>query len=43
MLAVVEQQTGLAFARVWLDEPMPTYRVPYPGAQASGTPSPVMA
>src|SRR5262245_43236177 len=44
MLAIVEQQTGLAFDRAWLDEPMPTYRIPYPGAGAtSGTPSPVMA
>lgn len=30
LLAVVEQQTGLAFDPVWLTEPQPTYRVPTP-------------
>lgn len=29
-LAALEQQTGLAFDRAWLDQPLPTYRVPDP-------------
>jgi hypothetical protein len=29
-LAAMEQQTGLAFDRVWLTEPLPTYRIPDP-------------
>ncbi|MPZ84925.1 MAG: hypothetical protein GEV28_32890 [Actinophytocola sp.] len=28
LLAVVEQQTGLAVDPVWLTDPLPTYRVP---------------
>ena len=28
LLAVIEQQTGLAFDRAWLMSPVPTYRVP---------------
>lgn len=30
LLATMEQQTGLAFDRAWLDEPHPTYRVIQP-------------
>jgi hypothetical protein len=30
MLAVMEQQTGLAFNRGWLHEPLPTYRIRRP-------------
>jgi hypothetical protein len=29
-LAAVEQQTGMAFDRGWLGEPLPTYRLPNP-------------
>ena len=43
LLAIVEWQIGLAFDRAWLDEPMPTYRIAYPGAHASGSPSPMLA
>ncbi|PWK84526.1 hypothetical protein C8D88_108141 [Lentzea atacamensis] len=28
LLAVVEQQTSVAFDQTWLTEPLPTYRVP---------------
>jgi len=35
-LAVMEQQTGLAFDRAWLDEPHPTYRIPDPDELLQG-------
>lgn len=30
LLAIVEQQTDLAFDPAWLTQPTPTYRIPYP-------------
>jgi hypothetical protein len=31
-MAAMEQQTGVAFDRAWLDKPLPTYRIPDPDA-----------
>lgn len=35
-LAVMEQQTGLAFDLAWLDEPRPTYHIPDPDELLKG-------
>ncbi|SDD70631.1 DUF6461 domain-containing protein [Actinokineospora iranica] len=38
-LAAMEDQTGIAFDRAWLDENLPTYRIPDPDAMLSDVPN----